>query len=397
MDIVIIGAGASGLVASIFAKKENNNVVILERYDKIAKKILVTGNGRCNYWNEDFDNNHFYSNNKDFLKEINTLENREKVLNFFKLIGIIPTIKNGYYYPMSKEASSVRNALINKAIEKGVNIITNADVKEIKKENNKFLISYNDQNITCDKVIIATGSVSYYKEENIGYTLCKNLGHNIIKVLPSLVQLEGNGTFFKDWAGVRNNSKVSIYIDNDLKKEESGELMLTDYGVSGICIFNLSGIANRALNDNKNVEIRINFLPEINNLKEFLEERGKTLNSKDLSFFLEGLINYKLVNVILKNINLENRKWSSLSEEEKDLLIENLSNFKLIITKSKSFDSSQVCTGGVDTREINPKTFESLICSGLYIIGEVLDVDGDCGGYNLGFAWLSGMISGDNI
>ena len=173
--------------------------------------------------------------------------------------------------------------------------------------------------------------------------------------------------------------------------------MLSDYGVSGICIFNLSGIANRALNDNKNVEIRINYLPEINNLKEFLEERGKTLNSKDLSFFLEGLINYKLVNVILKNINLENRKWSSLNEEEKDLLIEYLSNFKLIITKSKSFDSSQVCTGGVDTREINPKTFESLICSGLYIIGEVLDVDGDCGGYNLGFAWLSGMISGDNI
>ena len=271
MDIVIIGAGASGLVASIFAKKENNNVVILERYDKIAKKILVTCNGRCNYWNEDFDNNHFYSNNKDFLKEINTLENREKVLNFFKLIGIIPTIKNGYYYPMSKEASSIRNALINKAIEKGVNIITSADIKEIKKENNKFLISYNNQNITCDKVIIATGSNSYYKEENIGYTLCKNLGHNISKVLPSLVQLEGNGYFFKDWAGVRNNSKVSIYIDNDLKKEESGELMLTDYGVSGICIFNLSGIANRALNDNKNVEIRINFLPEINNLKEFLE------------------------------------------------------------------------------------------------------------------------------
>ena len=396
MDIVVIGAGASGLVASIFAKNSNNNVTILERYNKSAKKILVTGNGRCNYWNEDFDNSHFYSNNDSFIKEVNTLENREKVLNFFKSIGIVPTIKNGYYYPMSKEASSVRNALLKTVSKKNINVVLEADVKNIKKENNKFIISYNDQYIYADKVIIATGSNSYYKEENIGYSLCKKLGHNIIKVMPSLVQLIGNGNYFKDWSGVRNNAKVSILVNNEIKKEEDGEIMLTDYGVSGICVFNLSGIANRALSNNKKVELRINFLPEINNLKEFLEERSNYLKC-NLSEFLEGILNYKLVNTILKKNNLIDREYNSLNEQEKELLINELTSFKVEITGSKSFSDSQVSTGGVDTCEINPKTFESSICNELYIVGEVLDVDGDCGGYNLGFAWLSGIIAGESV
>ena len=327
MDIVIIGAGASGLVSSIFAKNESNNVTILERYEKSAKKILVTGNGRCNYWNEDFDNKHFYSSNREFIKEVNTSENQKKVLAFFKSIGIIPTIKNGYFYPMSKEASSVRNALVNTSLLKGVNIIKEANVKNIRKENNKFIIDYNDdQSIIADKVIVATGSNSYYKDENLGYKLCQKLGHNIIKVMPSLVQLKGIGNYFKNWNGVRSNVNVSVYVNNELKKEETGEIMLTDYGISGICVFNLSGIANRALNENKKVEVKINFLPEIDNLKDFLEERSKYL-SDDLEYFLEGLLNHKLINTILDKNHLIGYKWSNLSEEQKRLLINELKVF----------------------------------------------------------------------
>ena len=393
-DIIVIGAGASGLVAAIFAKSENNNVTILERFDKSAKKILVTGNGRCNYWNEDFDNKHFYSSNNSFINSINTPDNKEEVLNFFKSIGIIPTIKNGYYYPMSKEASSVRLALLNEIKKKNINIINNSNVIDIKKVDNKFQITCSDKLYACDKVIVATGSNAYYKEENLGYSICNKLGHNIIKVMPSLVQLVGKESYFKEWAGVRNNSEVSIYVDNNLEKKELGELMLTDYGLSGICIFNLSGIANRSLNLNKKVSIKINFLPEIDNLKEFLEDRNKTLIDRPLDLFLEGLLNYKLINVILKRINLLDRYYSNLNDNEKNLLIDSLTNFNVEITGSKSFSDSQVCTGGVDTKEIDPNTFESLICKNLYIVGEVLDVDGDCGGYNLGFAWLSGMIAG---
>ena len=397
MDIVIIGAGASGLVASIFAKSKDNNVTVLERYEKSGKKILVTGNGRCNYWNDDFDNKHFYSNDSEFIKEVNTLENQKKVLAFFESIGINPTIKNGYYYPMSKEASSVRNTLINVSMLKGNSIYVEANVKEIKKENNKFIITFNEnEKIIADKVIIATGSNSYYKDENLGYKLCQSLGHNIIKVMPSLVQLIGVGDYFKDWAGVRENVKVGVYVNNQLQKEELGEIMLTDYGVSGICIFNLSGIANRALNENKKVEVKINFLPEINNLKEFLEERSTHVDD-EIERFLEGIMNHKLIHTIVNKNRLVARKWSNLSEEEKNILVNDISNFKLEISGSKGFIDSQVCTGGVDTKEINPKTFESKKCDGLYIVGEILDVDGDCGGYNLGFAWLSGMIAGESV
>lgn len=397
MDIVIIGAGASGLVASIFAKNNNNKVTVLERYEKSAKKILVTGNGRCNYWNEFFDNSKFYSNNLEFIKEVNTLNNQKEVLTFFQSIGIVPSIKNGYYYPMSKEASSIRNTLINTSFFKGINILVNANVKDITKDNNKFIINYNeDETITADKVIIATGSNAYYKDENIGYKFCQKFGHNIIKVMPSLVQLVGVGNYFKDWSGVRSNSSVSVYVDNELKKTEDGEIMLTDYGVSGICVFNLSGIANRAINENKKVELRINFLPEIDNLKEFLEERSKHVYD-ELEAFLEGILNHKLVHTILNKNWLVAMHWSNLSEDEKNILVNELSSFKLEISGSKSFQDAQVCTGGVDTCEINPKTFESNKCSGLYIIGELLDVDGDCGGYNLGFAWLSGMIAGKSV
>ena len=214
--------------------------------------------------------------------------------------------------------------------------------------------------------------------------------------MPSLVQLIGVGDYFKDWAGVRENVKVGVYVNNQLQKEELGEIMLTDYGVSGICIFNLSGIANRALNENKKVEVKINFLPEINNLKEFLEERSTHVDD-EIERFLEGIMNHKLIHTIVNKNRLVARKWSNLSEEEKNNLVNDISNFKLEISGSKGFIDSQVCTGGVDTKEINPKTFESKKCDGLYIVGEILDVDGDCGGYNLGFAWLSGMIAGESV
>lgn len=397
MEIVVIGAGASGLTAAIEIAKKNK-VTIVERYDNCAKKILVTGNGRCNYWNEDFDSRHFNSNNKDFILKVNTLENQRSVLDFFESIGIVPFIKNGYYYPMSMQASSIRNALLLEARKRGVKIINNANVIEIKKVNDKFLLMTTNGGILCDKVIVATGSNSYYKEENLGYTLCKSLGHNIIKVMPSLVQLVGNDNYFKDWAGVRSNVRVKISVDSNILKKEEGEVMLTDYGVSGICIFNLSSIANKALDLNKKVIVHINFFPQISNIYSFLEERNKILINRNLEEFFEGILNSKLIKIILYKTNLDkNKRWEELNEIEKKSLCDNLTNFKVNIISSKSFDSSQVCLGGIDTSEVNPETMESKLCKNLYIIGEVLDVDGDCGGYNLGFAWLSGIIAGRSV
>ena len=396
MDIVVVGGGASGLLSAIFAKNEYNNVTILERYNKCGKKILVTGNGRCNYFNEIFDNDKFNSSNNDFIEEFNTDDNRKKVLDFFDSIGIVPTIKNDYYYPLSKEASSIRNILLNEVNKKKINVINNADVLSVKKINNKFIINYSDKSILCDKVILATGSNAYYSDETNGYSICKSFGHHIVKVVPSLVQLIGEGKYFKDWSGSRNNSKVSIYVDDKFIKSEIGEVMFTDYGLSGICIFNISGIATRAINQGKKVEITINLLNDINNLDIFLDERYKKIGDKKIEEFLEGLIPYKLVNAILKEKKLESRFYSSLNDKEKKVLVDSLNNYKVLITGSKSFKDAQVCSGGVDTKEIDSKTFESKLVKNLYIVGELLDVDGICGGYNLGFAWISGIIAGSS-
>lgn len=379
--------------------KEGNNVIILERYSTSAKKILVTGNGRCNYWNENFDNKFFHSNNASFIKEINTKNNREEVLNKFNQIGIVPTIKNGYYYPMSMQATTIRNALLDEVKRRNIKIYNDANVIDIVKNNNKFKVVTNDKIFTCDKLIIATGSNSYYKEETYGYNICKKLGHNIIKPLPSLVQLVGKEKYFKDWDGVRKDAKVSIYVDNKKQKEETGEVMLTSYGLSGICIFNLSGIANYAINNNSNVEISINFLPFLNsdNIYDYFDERSKTFNAP-IDKFLESLMNYKLIYVILDKSNIsKNKKWNELTTIEKKSLCNNLIDFRVKILSSKTFSNSQVTMGGVDTKEINPLTMESKKVKNLYIVGELVDVDGDCGGYNLGFAWISGLIAGRSV
>ena len=397
MGVIVVGAGASGLVCAITLARRGNKVIVVDKLSSSGKKILVTGNGSCNYWNEDFDNRHFYSNNNDFIEKVNTLENRNLVLEFFKSIGIDPVIKNGYYYPMSMQASSIRDSLLLEAKRLGVQFINDFDVENIKYINDKFFVRANNGEVIEDKLVIACGSYSYYKEKTNGYKLCEIFGHTIRPVLPSLVQLVGNDNFYNDWDGVRSNVKVSVIVDNEVKKEDNGEIMLTNYGVSGICIFNLSGIANRALYDNKKVKININFLPNITDLYNYLEDRSKIIDY-NLDNFLVGLLNKKLVDLILKRCDLKNnRKWNELNDIEKKSLVDMITCFDVNIVSSKSYDNSQVCTGGIDTREINPLTMESKLQKNLYIIGEILDVDGDCGGYNLGFAWLSGIIAGRSV
>ena len=397
MRVVVIGAGASGLTCAISLVRRNIDVTVIDRFSSSGKKLLVTGNGRCNYWNEDFDNRHFFSNNMDFVEKVNTEKNRESVLDFFNSIGIVPTIKNGYYYPMSMQASSIRDSLLLEATRLGVKFWNDLNILEVKDANDNFFIKGDNGLLNAHKLVIACGSYSHYKDKTTGYDILKKYGHTIKPVLPALVQLVGNDSFYKDWAGVRSNAKVSLVIDDKKVKEDSGEVMLTDYGISGICVFNLSGAANRALNDNKKVKVIVNCLPEINNLKEFFEERSKKIDYS-LRDFLVSLLNIKLVDIILKICDLnKKKKWKDLNEVEKDNLVKTITSFEVNIVSSKSYDSAQVCTGGVDTSEIDPLTMESRLRKGLYVVGEVLDVDGDCGGYNLGFAWLTGLIAGRSV
>ena len=297
MKTIIIGGGASGLACAIKAKNKNNEVIILEKESKCGKKILVTGNGKCNYFNDDFTIDHYNSNNKDILNEVINEDNKKLVLDFFDSIGIIPKIKDNYYYPVTNQAITIREALVNYALKIGVKIITDVNIVDIN-YNGKYEIITTDNTYTSDNLVLAT-SLLAMKGNEFGMNIARKFNHSVIEPLPALVQLKGNEKYFKEWAGIRTDVNVSLYINDNYIKNSDGEIQLTDYGISGICIFQLSSLVNKALYDNKKANIKINFIPWINNIKEFLSDRNNKLNNPNISDLLDGMINYKLVNLIL--------------------------------------------------------------------------------------------------
>ena len=394
MDIVIIGGGASGLVAAITASKnKNNKVTLIEKNQTLGKKILATGNGKCNYYNSDQNLSHYNSTNNELVKEIITKDNLNEVENFFSSLGIIPKIKNGYYYPFSNQATTIKNALVRE-VEKNTKVLLETTVEKIDKVQNKFKVKTNNGVIECDKVIIATGSKASPKTGSTGegYKFLKEFNHTIIDVNPALVQLKTKGNFLKDWTGIRTDVSVSLYINDKNIKSDQGEIQLTNYGVSGICIFNLSRFVPIALNNNDKVEVKINFLPFTSTPEELLKDLS---NNNSINDILEGILNNKLVAVILNKSSInKNKKYNELSIKEKEVLIENLTNFTLEVIGTNSYEECQVCSGGVPLTEINTKTMESKIVKNLHIVGELLDVDGECGGYNLTFAWVTALLAG---
>ena len=404
-DIIIIGGGASGLVAAIYASKQGKKVTILEKNKTCGKKILITGNGKCNYYNDDQSLSHYHSNNREILVSIINKQNLEEIKQLFNSLGIIPKIKDGYYYPYSSQATSIQTSLIKECELNNVEIITETEVLSIEKENNKYKINTNNGTYIGNKVIISTGSFACPKtgSDGLGYKILNSLGHSLITPLPALVQLKANAPFLKEWHGIRSDVSVTLLENNKSISTQIGEIQLTDYGVSGICIFCLSGQVSRGLYNNKKEEISINFLHPFNiNTKEefitWMNNRNNIVKNRTISDLLDGLLNYKLINLILKISKIDrNISWNKLSNNEKYLLGTNLTNFTLNITGTNTFEQAQTATGGIPLTEINPNTMESIYNKGLYVTGELLDIDGDCGGYNLTNAWITGMLAGKDV
>lgn len=397
--IVIIGGGASGLMCAIHAKRDDNEVIILENREDLGKKILVTGNGRCNYFNENQYLKYYYSKDKELLKNIITIDNTNLVKDFFSNNGIVPLIKDGYYYPYSNQAVTIKDLLMRIVLKKGIKLVTNILVEEVTREED-FIINPKRENMKADIVVLATGSNAYYGDDiaNFGYQIASSFKHSIIKPLPALVKLVIDEPYLKTWSGVRANVSLKLLKDKEIIKRESGEMQFTDYGISGICVFNVSGLVSKMLERREKVFISINFVPWYSgNFKEYLEDKEDNLKEEKLSFFLEGFLNKKLIEVILKKNNLTNKRWIDLNDEEKDKLVEELTNLTVEVKSTKDLKESQVASGGVKISEVNLGTMESLKQDNLYIIGELLDIYGECGGYNLTFAWLSGILAGRNI
>ena len=253
--------------------------------------------------------------------------------------------------------------------------------------------------MTCDKLIIATGGKAASKtgSDGSGYNLLKELDIEVTPVLPALVPLIINDKTRLDWSGVRTDAKLSVYENNKIIKEELGELQLTNTGISGIVTFNISGLIASLLENKKQFEVYIDFLPEIEDISTFLDEKNKNANPKNIEELLETMINYKLLNSLISNCRInKNQKWTELSQEDKKKLISTLKKYKINISSTEDFEKAQVTRGGVCLNEIT-SNFSLKKYPNIKVIGETLNVDGICGGYNLAFAFISGYIAGSSI
>lgn len=402
--VAIIGAGAAGVMCGIHAASSDTQVVLFDKNIMALKKLLATGNGRCNYWNSNQDLCHYHSSEEELLSSIITPKIQKEVLDFFDSLGVVPNIRNGYYYPYSNQASSIRDLLEVEARKRGVIFSLGSEVVDVYRENDKFVVVSGDAKEYFDDLVIATGSLASFKksdEGESGYLFAEKFGLDVGIVHPALVALKTSGNFLKDWSGVRASCVVSLYQDGKFVKQEEGEIQLTDYGVSGICIFNLSRYASLEYQYSK-MELKISFLPFLKDKsKEYIvswfSKRGEQLKNYSMVSFLEGLLPYKLLMVILSCCKIsKSSTWSSLTDGEKNRLISYILEFPLFITGCRDFSCAQVCAGGVKLSEVS-SSLEVKKIPHLYFVGEVLDVDGDCGGYNLGFAWMSGMIVGKSI
>lgn len=403
MKVFVIGGGASGLVSAIVSARGGADVVVLERNSSCGKKILVTGNGKCNYYNDNQCLEHYHSSNEEVIDKIINDNNCKLVLNFFDSLGVIPKIKNGYYYPFSNQAVSILNSLLNEVKCLGIKVINDVFVSDVTRNNSGFVIKTDKGEYMADKVVMAGGSYAYYKNVIINsYDMLGRLGHKIIRPLPALVQLKIDNNITKKWAGVRVDASFKLYEDGNNIACEEGEVMLTSYGISGICAMQLSGRIARGIDNKKCEELVINFVPgissDVNSFVTYLDNLAGKLKDRSVSNILDSLLNYKLGNAILSSIKInENVKFRDLSYHDKVKLASKLVEFRIKIIGTNTFNEAQVCSGGVSLLDINPNTMESLKIKDLYVVGEVLDIDGDCGGYNLTIAWITGILAGMDI
>ncbi len=391
MRIAVIGGGASGLVAAIAAHNDNTEVIVFEREKRVGKKILATGNGRCNLTNVNAGINNYYGSDRDFVKGAIRRWWVRDTLEFFSELGVLwKEEQDGKVYPYSDTASSVLDVLRMRIARLGVKTECNFDVKSIEYKNNGFSVcSYDGRSCRFDKVIVATGgkATPSLGSNGSGYGLLEAFGHKTCRLLPSLVQVKTAGEVAKKLKGIKLNATVTAGM-----AVESGELLFTDYGLSGPPIFSISSRLGASRN------INIDIMPEYSKdeIKNILYERCAYLYDVTLEDYFTGMLNKRVGQVLLKSLDIAplSRLCSSLSEKEIDRLVSRIKRWEFELSGTMSWNNAQVTKGGVLTKDFDSVTMQSKLMNGLYACGEVLDIDGDCGGYNLQWAWSSGYLAG---
>lgn len=403
--IGIIGAGPAGMMTAIIAARKGHRVLLFEGNDRVGKKILVTGNGRCNLSNLNMNAQSYHSSSLDTIAPFLKAFGVKETIQFFKELGVYTKDREGYLYPNSDQASTILDAFrYELAHYPNITLYEEHKVTAVNKsQDGKYNILFEKKKYQTDVLVLSCGGKAAPKtgSDGSGYQLAKNFGHKIVPVYPALVQLVCKEDFMKSISGVRCNAKVSFFThDNKLIKEECGELQLTDYGVSGIPVFQCSGAVNQYLNTSKQpVNLHIDFFPSISEgeWQEQIKFREEHMLDRTAEEYYFGLLNKKITQLCLRLHNIKpNRGINQIDRVVRTKIFNTMRDFQLTIHKSKGFDQAQVCTGGVSMSEVDTH-LQSKICPNLYFAGEILDVDGKCGGYNLQWAFTSGFIVGDSI
>ena len=407
-DNIIVGGGASGLMAAIVAKDLGKDVAILESTDRVGRKILTTGNGRCNISNakvaSPFIN--YHSQNDNFFNFCLENFNIDDTKNLFLSLGLpLTQLENGRLYPQSFQASSVVDILRLALEEKNIPVYTNCKVETIHKDK-CFNISTNNEEhplFTCNKVVLACGGKSAVKtgSDGSGYGLAKKLGHSLVPTLPAIVQLKLKYDHLKALSGIKFDGAASVVVNNDVIRCEKGEILFTDYGISGPPILQISRIASISLYEKKNVKIVVDMMPESSqdDIDNFIYGHLAMLSHRSISNALIGVVNKKLIPIFLKDLGIQNihTPCCELDWKYTDLISKRLKKWEFECIDTNGFNSAQLTQGGINTKEVDDKTLESKITKGLFFCGEILDVNGDCGGFNLQWAWSSGALIGNSL
>lgn len=383
--VVIIGGGASGMMAAIQAARTGAAVTLLEHNEKPGKKILATGNGRCNLTNLVQEPSRYRSSQPDFPWKIITQYPLEDTLAFFSELGIYTKDRNGWVYPYSDQAAGVAQVLELEARHQKVKIKTTEEVTDILREDGQYLVKTATWQYPCDSVIISCGSSASNVEgsSTTGYELAEKLGHTVVKPLPSLCGIRGKDNYYAKWAGSRMDGRITLEIDGETVGEEQGEILFTEYGISGIGVFQLSRYAVRGTDEGKIATYHLNLMPQLTKeeLVKLLLDRQQAGSYKNPQELLIGLLPRKMIDVLVKKTY------------EPEKIAERLKDWQVPVKGAYALQQAQICSGGVDPRELTEQ-LESRLHPGIYFTGEVIDVDGPCGGYNLQWAWSSGAVAG---
>lgn len=401
MDIIVVGGGASGLVAAITAARNEARVKVLERQNRIGKKILVTGNGRCNLTNLNIDKKYYHTHsNVDFSYPLKKFGCKE-TLDFFEKLGMVPLIEGTKVYPLSEQASSILDILRMQMEDLNIEVITDTKVIEIIKSKDSFVLKTETENTyRADKVIVATGGMAAPSLgcDATGYSLLKKIGHSLTPVYPTLVHMISPERYCKMMQGTKIKAEVSVFVENKLIRKEYGEVLFTEDGLSGPPVFQLSRIAAEAKNSKKSCYVKLDLFPDISveDIISLIYKRIERNPQKTIEQMFIGWIHKRMIIALLKKANIDAMTMAceNLDYNQIEELAKTIKGFEFKIEGTRGFKFAQATAGGIRLEEVDLNTMESKKVKGLYLTGEVLDVDGDCGGYNLQWAWSTGYLAG---